>query len=88
LGQEQPQHEYLYWEFHEQGGKQAIRMRDWKGIQLDVFTQNPQTLLYNLATDPMENEDLSKEHPEIVVEIKQIMDSARVEDPGWPFKPQ
>ena len=85
LGQEQPQHEYLYWEFHEQGGKQAVRMGDWKGIKLDVLKENPKTLLFNLAKDPMEKEDLSKIHPEIVAEINKIMKSARVEDPEWPF---
>src|SRR5690606_36101126 len=85
LGQEQPQHDYLYWEFHEQGGKQAVRMGDWKGIKLDVLKENPKTLLFNLAKDPMEKEDLSKIHPEIVAEINKIMKSARVEDPEWPF---
>ena len=85
LGQEQPQHDYLYWEFHEQGGKQAVRMGDWKGVKLDVLKENPKTLLYNLAKDPMENEDLSKEHPEIAAKIRNIMESARVEDPEWPF---
>src|SRR5690606_39800260 len=31
---EQKQHDYLYWEFHEQGGKQAVRWKNWKGIKL------------------------------------------------------
>ncbi|MEM7110415.1 MAG: arylsulfatase, partial [Bacteroidota bacterium] len=29
----QQQHEYLYWEFHEKGGRQAIRLGNWKGVK-------------------------------------------------------
>ncbi|MCJ7730381.1 MAG: arylsulfatase, partial [Sedimentisphaerales bacterium] len=38
LGQtrKQKKHEFLYWEFHEQGKKQAVRMGDWKGVRLNV----------------------------------------------------
>ena len=32
----QEQRNYLYWEFHERGGKQAVRMGNWKGIRLNV----------------------------------------------------
>ncbi|MEO1512355.1 MAG: arylsulfatase, partial [Planctomycetota bacterium] len=32
----QTQHRYLYWEFYEQGGKQAVRMGPWKGIRRGV----------------------------------------------------
>jgi len=40
LGQPgQAKHDYLYWEFYEQGGKQAVRWGDWKGIRLDVAGQ-------------------------------------------------
>jgi len=36
LGQKQTnQHEFLYWEFHEKGSKQAVRRGDWKGIRLE-----------------------------------------------------
>ncbi len=38
LGQTQNQktHEYLYWEFHEGGFKQSIRMGNWKAVRLGV----------------------------------------------------
>ncbi len=32
-GKEQKKHEYLYWEFPETGGQQAVRMGKWKGNQ-------------------------------------------------------
>jgi len=42
LGQssKQKKHEFLYWEFHEQGKRQAVRMGDWKGIRQNV-AKNP-----------------------------------------------
>src|SRR5690606_1701753 len=85
LGKEQPKHEYLYWEFHERGGKQAVRMDNWKLIRRDVLKENPSTFLFNLENDPMEQQDLSSQYPERVTKMEQIMDSARKEDPEWPF---
>lgn len=84
-GQPQPQHEYLYWEFHEQRGKQAVRKGDWKAIKLDVLTDQPKSLLFNLAEDSDETQNLADEYPDILGELTQIMDRARIEDPEWPF---
>jgi arylsulfatase A len=69
-----PQHEHLYWEFHEQGGKQAVRMGDWKAVRLDVI-RNPRapTELYDLSTDLAEEHDVAAQHPEIVREMEAIM---------------
>ncbi|MEM6804436.1 MAG: arylsulfatase, partial [Bacteroidota bacterium] len=33
---EQKKHEYLYWEFHEKGGRVALRKGDWKLIRYNV----------------------------------------------------
>jgi arylsulfatase A-like enzyme len=87
LGEEQPPHEYLYWEFHEQGGKQAVRKGDWKVIRKNVIEGEPLTSLYNLKNDPMESKDLSTQHPKIMKEMVTIMETARNEDPEWPFLP-
>ena len=48
----QKQHEYLYWEFHEQGGKIAVRMGNWKAVKLNI-NKIPQgaTELYDLSND-------------------------------------
>src|SRR5258705_5736822 len=32
----QKEHEYFYWEFHENNGRQAVRWKNWKGIKLNV----------------------------------------------------
>ena len=37
LGKQQKPHEFFYWEFHEKGSKQAVRMGDWKAVRLARF---------------------------------------------------
>ncbi|MCC5939306.1 MAG: arylsulfatase [Lunatimonas sp.] len=86
-GKEQAAHEYLYWEFHEQGGKQAIRRENWKAIRLDAKSGNTPVMLFDLEKDPGETENLAEKYPEIVQELSLRMDRARVEDPEWPFLP-
>ena len=85
LGQEQQAHDHLYWEFHEQGGKQSVRKGDWKVIKLDVLSGESQSLLYNVSEDPGEANNMAADHPDILEELIHIMDSVRVEDPAWPF---
>ena len=87
-GQEaQPTHEYLYWEFHEQGGKQAVRKGNWKGVRLNVKEDpNGPIELYNLTDDPGETTDLAAQHPEIVEEMAKIMREARVESEVFVFR--
>lgn len=74
LGEEQLKHDYLYWEFHEQGGKQAVRLDNWKGIRLNM-NDNPEApiSLYNLENDLEEQNDLSADYPDIVEKISEIM---------------
>ena len=87
LGQTaQKKHEYLYWEFSERGGRQAIRMGDWKAIVYDLQNNpKPKIQLYNLAEDEWENNDISSEHPEIVIKMTQLMKNARTESELFPL---
>ena len=40
LGNEkQLNHEYLYWEFHEKGGRQAVRRGNWKAVRYNVLKE-------------------------------------------------
>jgi len=82
----QKKHEYLYWEFHEQGGKQALCKENWKLIRLHVRNSDKTKVeLYNIADDPGENNDLAGTHPEIVEELKILMDAARTNSEVFPF---
>lgn len=73
----QKQHKYLYWEFYEQGGKQAVRYGKWKGIRLDVRRNRRGPIeLYNIVGDPGETTNLAERHPEIVRQIESFMEEA------------
>ena len=78
------QHDYLYWEFHERGFQQAVRMGDWKAARL---TPDKPSELYNLKTDPGEKENIAAQHPDVVARIEACLKSARTESKDWPIKP-
>jgi arylsulfatase A len=84
--EEQRQHEYLYWEFHEQGKKQAVRKGDWKAVRTGLAKNpNAPVELYNLAEDQGEERNVADQHPERVREMEAIMQKEHVADPAWPF---
>ena len=70
------QHDFLYWEFHENGSRQAVRMGEWKGLRL---APGKPVELYNLKADPGEKEDVSDRNPEIVAKIETYLKTARSE---------
>lgn len=82
----QTQHPYLYWEFHEMGGRQAIRSDKWKAIRLNALTAHPVTELYDLEKDPGETTDLAAAHPDVVAQLEGYMDRAHRESAVFPFK--
>jgi arylsulfatase A-like enzyme len=83
---DQKQHKHLYWEFHEQGGRRALRQGDWKLVQYDVG-KNPTGAfqLYNLKDDPSEETDIAKKFPKKVSEMKSIMLAERVPSEDFKF---
>ncbi|MEO5649847.1 MAG: sulfatase-like hydrolase/transferase, partial [Ginsengibacter sp.] len=82
----QKQHEYLYWEFHEDGGRQAVRMGDWKGIRENAMKNiNGPVQLFNLTKDPGEKNNIASQNPLIVKKIEMILKEAHVENPNFPF---
>jgi arylsulfatase A len=86
LGKTQKQHDYLYWEFHEQGGKTAVRMNNWKAVKLNV-DKDPDGLieLYDLSKDIGETNNIAKDNPEIVKKVESIMKQAHVPSKDFPF---
>ena len=81
---QQPRHEYLYWEFHEnKSTDQAIRKGKWKAVRHDP---RGKIELYDLSKDKGEEHDAADQHPDIVREITLLMDGARTPHPLWELK--
>jgi arylsulfatase A-like enzyme len=84
LGQTQTnRHDFLYWEFHESGFKQAVRAGDWKAVR---FGEDGPLELYNLKTDLGEKTDVADKNPDIVGKIEAYLKTARTADTNWPAK--
>jgi len=82
----QQQHDYLYWEFHELGGRQALQKGDWKLVKYNVLDpEKTTTELYNLSNDLGEESNVAEQHPEIVEELSEIMKNARTESEVFTF---
>lgn len=82
----QTSHEYLYWEFHEQGGKQAIRKGDWKAVRLGVRENRDASIeLYNLSEDLGEENNVADQHPNIVSEMDSIFRAAHIPSETFPL---
>jgi arylsulfatase A-like enzyme len=72
LGKKQKKHDFLYWEFPETGGQQAIRMGNWKAVRTELHKGIIKTQLYDLNTDLKEQKDVSLENPEVLAKIEEI----------------
>ncbi|WP_462351732.1 arylsulfatase [Capnocytophaga leadbetteri] len=87
LGKKQKAHKYLYWEFHEMGGRQAVRYKNWKGVRLNVNKDKEAPIeLYNLTTDPAEQHNLAEQYPKVVKKMKKIMSEAHTRSDLFPFQ--
>ncbi|HKC63782.1 MAG TPA: arylsulfatase [Pyrinomonadaceae bacterium] len=76
-----PDHLFLYWEFHEGGYAQAVRMGRWKAVRHGV---NGVIELYDLQTDPKETNNLAAKQPALIKRIEEIMKREHVESEHWP----
>ena len=69
---DQVQHDYLYWEL---GRQQAVRAGDWKLVRLTGQAGRTQTLLFNLADDIGELDNLAEAEPLV---LERMLTIARV----------
>lgn len=77
-GRKQDNHEFLYWEFHEKGFHQAVRMGDWKYVKQPV-AEGKIGELFNLKDDVGETKNLADKYPEIVKKMEDYLKMARTE---------
>ncbi len=85
-GRPTPSHEFLYWEFHERGFQQAVRMGKWKAIRL----KNGAALeLYDLDADAGETRDVATQNPGVVARVEEYPEGRadRVTAVGQGFSP-
>ncbi len=82
----QRKHDFLYWEFHEGGGKQAIRQGNWKAIRLKAADKTHSKMeLYDLSKDLAEKKNIADHHPDLVKKYGQLMDQSHIESAIFPL---
>ncbi|MEQ1827300.1 MAG: arylsulfatase [Pirellula sp.] len=80
--EKQAKHEFLYWEFHEGGFKQAALYQGrWKGIRSKSPTGK--VVLYDQHNDIAEKTDVADKFPEIAAKIGDYLATARSDSPQW-----
>ncbi|RRB07936.1 hypothetical protein EHT25_05610 [Larkinella rosea] len=88
-------HSNLYWEFFEINynwnkpdnkfpriylDKQAARMGDWKAVRADLLTKPDAPLeLYNLKDDVGETKNVAAAHPDVVLQMTELLRTSRRE---------
>jgi arylsulfatase A len=84
----QKQHDHLYWEYHSDGGRQAVRFGNWKAVRNQVKkAPDARPELYDLATDPGEKNNVAAQHPDVAAKAADLMKSSHVPswEPKWNF---
>ncbi len=75
-------HEFLYWEFHEDGFAQAVRTGEWKAVRA---AQGEPLELYNLKDDIGETHNIASDHADVVARIEAYLKTARTDSPDFPI---
>jgi arylsulfatase len=82
---DQPQHQYLYWEFSGYNQQQAVREGKWKIIRSGVDIGNPPYELYDLSTDIGEKHNVAAEHPDVVARLTKYAVEAHTPSKSFPL---
>ena len=87
LGNKQAPRAPLYWEFTLKNGRgmlQAVRLNQWKGVRINdkkrgAKNKKKNIELYDLASDLGETLNVSAQHPDLVNQIRAIMQTQHVD---------
>ncbi len=91
LGQNQKEHEYLYWEIQlnnksgslsDRGFRQAVRLDNWKAVR---YGTNSPIELYDLDEDINESINIAGSHPGIIEEIGSLLKTVRTDVEHFPY---
>jgi arylsulfatase len=87
-GKKQKKHEYLYWEFPESGGQQAVIIANFKALRKNMHKGNAEFELFDLQKDPRETTNIAASHPEIIQQVQEIVKKEHLKSPNklWNFK--
>jgi arylsulfatase A-like enzyme len=78
----QRRHDFLYWEFYEQGVSQAVLLDGrWKALRLRAL--NAPIQLFDLAQDPAEKQNVAAANSQVVARAEQIMRTERIDNEHW-----
>ncbi len=76
----QPEHDYLYWEFYTSISRQAVRSGNWKAVRIGRGDPPVTKLeLFDLSEDSAEQRDVSNDYPAVVKALSAIMDQYKSE---------
>jgi len=81
----QKKHEYLYWEFYEQGSRAAVRFNQWKLIEEPMLSGK--LVLYDLSSDLNESTNVSEQFPDVVAIGLRYLREGHRESPDWVVTP-
>jgi arylsulfatase A-like enzyme len=78
----QAKHDFLYWEFYEQGVSQAVLLDGrWKALRLQ--TPTAPIRLFDLETDAAETRDVAAAEQALAARAATIMRTARHDNAHW-----